>query len=878
MQRRFSTLITFFFIPLILCSCSSLSNKNWTALIPEDASFVIVPQENLSLAQVPSKDYASLLDDLTPVAIQQIAALDSVVSEQLRIKALVLYPSTSSESNLVWITENPSQDIEQWVYRFYQPFTQNNYWFNDIKIHKLFFNKDNIFAAQAGSWLVLSESSLALENALRSYTSQKPPLDAHIKEGEQTLVVNVPGLDHWLKQFGSVSYRPSIKNVFDGASPVSFSFGGYTDSLQNNISLNGTMALEADSHSVLIDALTFKNKPLSLDRYIGSNAAAFALMRLPPVSIPIEPESPVTQLDSLLITNLDLYQRLAGYLDDEFAFEAFPESGLSAGGEHLIIRKLAQPNAFAQALNVLVQDSVISQLGSTYQINSSVFSALIGSELSTLRNFYLDISGDVAVIARRKGLAESVESDRTRRRVIYYDDTYSPVRSSLPSSLSGFVWAESDALLPFLKPFLKTDNVAGGLLNRFDITAIHFGKNQENIDISINTFSKKGSLLPYEELWVMPLVNNNLSGPPILGDIVGSSADEVIFSTQDGKVMALAVDGTIVMQTSTDGLKPIGSPVFYDWYGSGQPVILLPAGNKIFAWNETGTLLPSFPIELDEQISSPLLVTDVQRNGIPEIVIATQDRKVHALDGRGDNIRGWPKNTNAVVESTPVYTLVDDVWSVWAYSQNALHSWLRDGSPRPGYPQFINARFSGSPIVYEDQVLGSAADGHLYSIGQDPLFSDSLGTYLSQDDISVKSLYVTNNELSKTIIKENVLLADSTDFYREDLITTQSLNGSLFLYNKDGKLRFTQSMGQPVSNTFTPSIVDINSDDNMELVALADFGRLYAWEILTEERLYGLPTSGMKYPLITDINGDGQKELIAQTREGLRCWTINREE
>jgi len=32
----------------------------------------------------------------------------------------------------------------------------------------------------------------------------------------------------------------------------------------------------------------------------------------------------------------------------------------------------------------------------------------------------------------------------------------------------------------------------------------------------------------------------------------------------------------------------------------------------------------------------------------------------------------------------------------------------------------------------------------------------------------------------------------------------------------------------------------------------------------------------MKYPIITDLNGDGQKELIAQTREGLRCWTILR--
>jgi hypothetical protein len=62
----------------------------------------------------------------------------------------------------------------------------------------------------------------------------------------------------------------------------------------------------------------------------------------------------------------------------------------------------------------------------------------------------------------------------------------------------------------------------------------------------------------------------------------------------------------------------------------------------------------------------------------------------------------------------------------------------------------------------------------------------------------------------------------------------------------------------------------------MDLISLADFGRIYAWEILTDQRLYDLPTTGMSYPLITDLYGDGNNEIIAQTREGIRCWTILR--
>src|SRR5690606_25521213 len=112
--------------------------------------------------------------------------------------------------------------------------------------------------------------------------------------------------------------------------------------------------------------------------------------------------------------------------------------------------------------------------------------------------------------------------------------------------------------------------------------------------------------------------------------------------------------------------------------------------NKIFAWNSNGDLLPKFPIEVSANISSPILVEDVLRNGVPEIVVATEDRKVHVIDGRGENIKGWPQNTNATVKSKPVFNLFENQWSVWAFSENALHSWLRNGNPRPEFPQFIN--------------------------------------------------------------------------------------------------------------------------------------------------------------------------------------------
>jgi hypothetical protein len=140
----------------------------------------------------------------------------------------------------------------------------------------------------------------------------------------------------------------------------------------------------------------------------------------------------------------------------------------------------------------------------------------------------------------------------------------------------------------------------------------------------------------------------------------------------------------------------------------------------------------------------------------------------------------------------------------------------------------------------------------------------------------IQQLQVSGGSLNARPQIENVLLRNEEGFYREDLILLQSSNGSIFMYNLDGKLRFTKSMGQPASGSFPPVVLDINNDQRMDVISLADFGRMYAWEILTEQRLYDLPTTGMSYPLITDLYDDGNKEIIAHTREGIRCWTILR--
>jgi len=874
MQRILPLLITFFFVSLFW-SCSSMNEQPWTALVPSQSSFLIIPKKNVNISNLSATKYAAILDDVTANSIQQISGFDEQLLSKISLKGIAIYPSTSTESELLWITSS-STPIEDWVTKFYKSLTQNYYTLNGNTIHKIEMESGiTFYAAQIHGWLLFSSSSIAIESSIRSYIGISPSMKIPTDPSPGQLVMNTPQLDSWAEQFSNVTYRPSVVHSFNGTKSASLLFNNQGDSLNSTIELGGKISLSDTSRSVLVEAISSKNATISLDRYIASNAAAFALFRLAPNSTPKKPQGRLTPLDSLLLNSGSIYSEIAASLDASFAFEAFSESGLSSSGEYLFMRKLKSTREFLNKINSLSDEGYISKTGNSYFVSSTVLSQLIGSELSTFRDFYISISRDVAVISNRRGLSESVESDRARRRVMYYNNDYSNIRKDLPIEISGFVWVASSEFQKFIEPFLIPKNSASGLLNQFDIAHITLKRlNQSSIDFSLKTKNKEGSTQPYQELWVTSLSNSDLTGAPILGDIIGSSSKEIIYATEDGSISAVAADGTIVMQASTGGSIPVGSPVLYDWYGNNQPIIMLGAGTKIFAWNQNGTLLPKFPIELNQQITAPIVVTDVRRNGIPEVIAATEDRLLHIIDGRGENVSGWPRNVNTAVTSKPIFAQVDGTWSIWAFSQNILHSWLRNGAIRPGYPQFINAGFNGSPLVYESSVYGAGSDGNFYSIGKNPSFDDSLGTFVRMDSISIKSLYVTNNELLSASEAENVLLKNETEFYREDLLLTQSRNGSIFGFNLLGQLRLTESLGQPSSTTFSPTLNDIDSDKNENLLALAEFGRLFAWNVLTGDRFYDLPTSGMKYPIITDLNGDGQKELIAQTREGLRCWTI----
>ena len=846
-------------------------------MVPESVLAVIVPEDNHTLSEFLNAQYLPLLDDITPSAFQIITNVQENSSSPIRLKALLLYPDTSTDWQPVWITDRVSGLKSRLTSLHQRDFEQNQYDFLGTTIDKLFLSDRILFVIEIGNYMLFSESSLAIESILRTVHGRENSLNLNLRSVTGgSIILNTPAMDIWTKQMAQVTFRPFLSDIFQGSSPAVLQLN-QSDNRDWNWQFAGNMHLESD-RATLIESISSPPENFTLDRFIPISAAAFSIFRLDPEALIVVDFELVRETDQYLESNPGTVEAIQEDLGDEVAFVAFAESGPTSSSEYLFLRSVRNPSAIRNFLDDLSERNLIIKNDNTYNINSQVLGKLFGSEMNTMDNFYLTVFDEVISIALRNGLAESVGGDSERRRVMFFDDYYQKVRNSLGGSLSSIFYMNSPRFGLYLQPWLYPQNYFNRVVSNLDdfIIATRLHPNGDELEITISNFERELSERPNQEQWTFPIGESDLSGKPQFANLSGSVRDEIVFSTGSSSVYVLASDGTVVVQNSTEGDIPIGPPVIYDWYGNNQNVIMQAAGDKVYAWNRNGDLLPNFPVSVGEEITTPLTVMDFTSNGVAEMILATADRNIHILNARGQAINGWPQSTNSVVRYAPLITDFNGTRSLFAFAENTLHGWYVNGVRRTGFPQFLPSQMQGRPEEFDNHLLGAGLDGNLYSIGTEPLFSDSLSTTHQSDSFQVQSITVSNNSLNVTPSQAEVMYRDlnGTQLIRNNLILLQSSNGSIFLYQPNGELVFTRSLGQPSSETHRPMIVDINGDGRQDLVALADFGRLYAWDIISGQRHLDLPSTGMRYPVFRDYFGDGNMDIIALTRNGIQFWTI----
>lgn len=884
--RRLNIIMSLFLMSTFFYGACSrkLPEKPWTAAIPSYVPAVIVPDSSSTLDQVLNSEYMPFFDDISNSSIPEIKLLEQKGTQSLHLKAMVVFPNESTQWEPVWIIPMSNNQLAELSHAFSRKFAQDQYYFHNRVIHKLFIQNRIIYASLLNKWALFSESSYGIEESIRSYLGETASIPINARNiMPASLVLNAGSLDRLIDQQGAVKYRPTISGIFKGFQAGDMQVSKIGSDSTGSLQITGSIAIKPDSSTFFVKATSSMNAPVGLDKYIPADAAGFGLFRLSPSFVNVDSLAVITNTDSLLARHKNVLIPLSQSLSPEFAFVAFPPGGISNFGENLFIRKLKNTDAFLNTLSGLASQGYIDHSGSEYTINSTWLARIIGSPICTYRRFTLAVTGDVAVLSPRLGLTTSIKNNVTQRTVIAYSENWVAFKKNIPNQVSSLFYADSDRFFRYLKSYLSPNNYVQTVFARFDMATLSLHKSDgHTVNMDLRTYNLQKSHQPYQEKWDFPLNGGNLTGKPVLADIGGSSRDEIIFSTDNGNIYALAADGTDLVHMSTSGDTPIGSPIVYDWYANNQLAIMIAAGNKIYAWNTNGTLLPKFPFKLEENITSPITAADVNRDGIPELIVATADRKIHVLDGRGKDIPGWPVSTNTIVDKKPEFKQINGKWGVWAVAGNSLFSWNSNGTLKTGFPVFAPATISNSPVFYSGSALLNAANGQLISIGQNRLFADSLNVYrFSAHDSLAPDLHMSGINVANTALTGSPEVSsfqmhmDSTTVRKENLILVQSASGSVFLFNTAGSIRFTDNMGQP-SADYSPFTADLQGNKHTDILALANFGRLYAWDVFDNQRLFDLPTASMSFPIVSDLDGNGQPELIAQTRNGLECWTILR--
>ncbi|MCC5942292.1 MAG: hypothetical protein JJU37_12200 [Balneolaceae bacterium] len=860
---------------LLFWGCGKPTVDHWSEFVPGSTLFVIVPEAGTSLDEMLSSPIIPLFDDISPSAFQLVSNIQAGTDESLLVEAMFLYPDTSNDWQPAWVTQQKPGLIDYLTGNYQPEFEQKNYDFSGVTIEKLFFSDRVLFIVELGSYTVFSESSMAIENIIRAVNNRANAVS--LTQDQVTpgsVVFNMPAMDLLTRQFAQVTYRPFLYDIFEGTNAASFQFQ-QSNGEEWSWQFSGEVELDAEKSSFV---RLYSSQPagFTLDRYIPINAAAFSIFRSSPINIDLEQLAAETDTDNYLNANQTLIRDLRQYLGNEAAFVSFADSGPASTSEYLYLRTLQNSSRVKAVFDELADEGLAIRNDQTYFINSEIIGKLFGSEIYPNTDFYITLYDRVAAIAQRNGLAESVGGDAERRRVMFFDDDYQKVRQSYPSSLSSITYVDAARFGRFIQPWLYPQNYIGTLLGQFDrfVATTQLSEDGQSLRINLTNFEQERTERPFRDQWVFPIGGAEITGKAVLADITGSSRNEVVFSADDGFVYVLATDGTLVLQVDTEMDEPIGSPVVYDWYGNNQNIIMQAAGDKVYAWNREGEILPNFPVQLGEAITTPLTVMDITGNGVSEMILATADRRVHILNARGQAINGWPQSTNSTVRSRPLISEIAGQQSLFVFAENALHAWNINGQRRNGFPVFLSTQISGSPAKFRNHIVASGYDGNLYSIGTSALFSDEFSTTHRSDSLYVQSLAVSNSSLNSTPLAQSVMLRGDDGLFRDEFVLLQSSNGSIFLYDSTGELHFTQSLGQPAAEHFSPFIADINSDSREDIIALADFGRLYAWDILSGERHAELPSTGMRFPVIADFFGDGNKEIITQTRDGLQCWTV----
>lgn len=339
----------------------------------------------------------------------------------------------------------------------------------------------------------------------------------------------------------------------------------------------------------------------------------------------------------------------------------------------------------------------------------------------------------------------------------------------------------------------------------------------------------------------------------LIGDIDGDLREEILVSgLAAGPLYALRFDGSLA--------QVFGSPqgVVYPTLGNlsagsvGLDVIF--GGffiDQIVACDGAGSVLPGWPINNSNYVSSPPTLVDIDNQGTDEIFINEEDGSLHAYRSDGTILPGWP-----------VETIVGYPWHQY-FSNPAVGDIDNDG-------QIEIVAANGGGVMYAINPDGTLVDGFPVS------FPGNVNAYPAVGDVDGDGNY-------------EIIVGGFNNFDYED-------GGSaIVIISNSGAIKYTIDLSfHKVAYGSPPVLADLNNDGIPEIIYQTE-AYLFVFEFDGNtfqpfpgwpQRLSTIdnPFKGHSSPVVGDIDGDNIQEIVVTVKNSgtigypideIRAYEIN---
>jgi hypothetical protein len=282
-------------------------------------------------------------------------------------------------------------------------------------------------------------------------------------------------------------------------------------------------------------------------------------------------------------------------------------------------------------------------------------------------------------------------------------------------------------------------------------------------------------------------------GTPAIGDVDGDGTMEVAFGALDHKLYLVNGENGLSNNAAVwpkDMMDTVfSSPALHDMDGDSKLDIItgtdyyLNNGGRLRVFRYNGTELAGFPKEIDQAVSSPPSVGDIDGDGKPDIVHGTgaffpnRLERVYAWKCDGTAVPGWPVTISGQSYTSPALVNLD--------ADPALEVIVVADNSRSSTVHHLYAFEGNGSQIFSTEVQGFFGES---LSARDPVVADVLG------DTDLEILVPTNGEVA-VFTKAGVELTEHDNFPDDpalNFLTENALTGviatDLETDGSDGKI------------------------------------------------------------------------------------------